>query len=329
MGSQAARQGSDIAVIGAGIIGLTTALRLSTAGNAVHVYSDLPIDRTASNSAGAIWGPFLSTVDSRGKAWGEETLQVLRRHAMRSDSGVSLVAGIGAEPATPSPGQDVWWVSLFTGAQPEHIPEATSYRAAWRYEVPIVDMPKYLVHLAERFTHQGGQLTERRVTDLSELVHEFDHVIVCAGLGSATLAQDDLLQASRGQLVVVQNPGITEFFCERGDGPDLTYILPQGRQLVLGGTAEWDNDSLEVDSATTESIVNRCAQVDARIAAARILGTRVGLRPCRSNIVCDHETGLAARHVIRNYGHGGSGLSLSWGCASEVVKLLRRCRGEL
>ncbi len=49
---------------------------------------------------------------------------------------------------------------------------------------------------------------------------------------------------------------------------------------------------------------------------------RVGLRPARTNGVrLDHQPGT---RIVHNVGHGGSGVTLSWGCAKETVNLLHR-----
>jgi D-amino-acid oxidase len=53
---------------------------------------------------------------------------------------------------------------------------------------------------------------------------------------------------------------------------------------------------------------------------------RVGLRPVRrQNIRLEREPGT---RIVHNYGHGGSGLTLSWGCAAEVVDSVERLLAE-
>ncbi len=55
--------------------------------------------------------------------------------------------------------------------------------------------------------------------------------------------------------------------------------------------------------------------------AAEVLGHWVGLRPGREGIRLELEE-IGGRTVIHNVGHGGSGLTLAWGCAGDVVKLI-------
>jgi D-amino-acid oxidase len=309
-----------ITVIGAGIVGLTTAYRLGEAGFDVCIRTaQHPVSTTSAN-AGAIWGPFLSTRDRRVEAWSFTTLAVLREAAANPATGVVLCNGVGAQRSGEA---SRWWVDGFEESRPvENIPRG--YDRAWDYRVPIIDMPVYLSHLWLALAERGVEVRLEEVPTLDAVLDEASHVVVCAGMGSRALAADEQLIPSKGQLVVVDNPGLTTFFAERGDGPDLTYILPQGDQLVLGGTADWDFASSAGDDATSIAILARCAAIEPRLEGARIRGVRVGLRACRPSVRVEGETTASGHHIIYNYGHGGSGVSLSWGCAATVVDLAER-----
>lgn len=255
-------------------------------------------------------------------AWSYETLASLTELANDPKSGVVLATGVGAQH---SQYEDDWWVSKHINAVVvKELPQ--EYSRAWKFCVPIVDMPIYLQFLLKSFHELGGQLKYEHVDNLeSAALRSYDHIVVAAGLGSRDLADDPKLEPSRGQLVVVENPGVHQFFSERGDGPDLTYILPQGKQVVLGGTAECDSTSLEPDLNIAKSIIDRCSRVVPSLRTARILQHRVGLRPCREEVRLDH-TVVNGRHIVHNYGHGGSGVSLSWGCAKSALRLILTCR---
>jgi D-amino-acid oxidase len=61
-----------------------------------------------------------------------------------------------------------------------------------------------------------------------------------------------------------------------------------------------------------------CTAIDPRLRGAEILGHRVGLRPCRPEVRLESEP-LDGGVLWHNYGHGGAGISLSWGCAAEIA----------
>jgi D-amino-acid oxidase len=98
------------------------------------------------------------------------------------------------------------------------------------------------------------------------------------------------------------------------------YVIPRRNDCVFGGTNDLSGD-LAVDAATTERIIAKCSRV-LNIDKPNVLAERVGLRPFRkSGVRLERGRLRDTRTVIHNYGHGGSGFTLSWGCAREVIDL--------
>jgi D-amino-acid oxidase len=104
------------------------------------------------------------------------------------------------------------------------------------------------------------------------------------------------------------------------DDAPLMYAIPRRNDCVFGGTNDLSSD-LAVDAATTDRIIAECSRV-LNIDKPNVLAQRVGLRPFRkSGVRLERGCLRDARTVIHNYGHGGSGFTLSWGCAREVIDL--------
>ena len=108
-------------------------------------------------------------------------------------------------------------------------------------------------------------------------------------------------------------------------------MFPHQDRVVLGGTEIAGDWSLDPRPATAQRILADCAAIDPRLATARILEHRVGLRPVRPG--CGWRPrrrpagdAAAGRLVIHNYGHGGGGVTLSWGCAREAARLVESSR---
>ena len=98
------------------------------------------------------------------------------------------------------------------------------------------------------------------------------------------------------------------------------YVIPRANDCVFGGTNDV-SDNLEPDPATTKAIVAECSRV-LEIEKPRVIRERVGLRPFRkSGLRLEKGKLLDGRTMIHNYGHGGSGFTLSWGCAENVFKI--------
>jgi D-amino-acid oxidase len=266
-----------------------------------------------------MWGPYLVEPIDRVRVWSAHTLEVLRQLAGDPATGVRLTSGIEASRTPVDPPE--WGNQLdgFRMCQPEELPEG--FAAGWRFTAPLIEMPTYLDYLEHRFAAAGGTSELRRISSLSEATEAAPVVVNCTGIGARDLVPDPDLTPIRGQLVVVENPGITEFFSEdTGLSPDLLHYAPHGNTVILGGVAQPGEWNREPDLATAASILTRCAKVEPRLHTAEVLEHRVGLRPTRPYIRVDSEQVEGAR-VIHNYGHGGAGVTLSWGCAAGVAAL--------
>jgi D-amino-acid oxidase len=124
----------------------------------------------------------------------------------------------------------------------------------------------------------------------------------------------------RGQVVVVENPGISEFYIDHGlRGTDYIYAFPHGDVIVLGGTSEKGTFDLTPRPSVSERILRDCAAVYPALLGARVVAERVGLRPYRPEVRLESEPLGDGRVLWHNYGHGGAGVSLSWGCAREIA----------
>lgn len=311
----------DALVVGAGVSGLTTAICLAEAGLRVRIWAAEPPLQTTSVAAGAMWGPYLVEPVDRVRVWSDRTLEVLRTLATDPQTGVHLVSGTEAS-RTPVEAPD-WGNRLdgFRMCEPHELPHG--YVTGWRLTVPMLDMPRYLAYLQRRLAAAGGGIEIRRIASVDEATNAAPVVVNCTGMGARDLVPDLDLTPIRGQLVVVENPGITEFFSEdTGLSPDLLHFAPHGDTMILGGTAEPGNWSRTPDPATAAAIIERCADVEPRLRHTRVLDHRVGLRPTRTYVRVEAEH-LNGSHVIHNYGHGGAGVTLSWGCAAQATALHR------
>ncbi|WP_256962446.1 FAD-dependent oxidoreductase, partial [Streptomyces sp. NRRL B-24572] len=109
---------------------------------------------------------------------------------------------------------------------------------------------------------------------------------------------------------------------DTGLSPDLMCFYPHGDTVVLGGTAIDNEGDLAADDKAAAGILARCSEVEPRLAQARVLEHRIGARPTRSAVRVEAERWEVDTVVVHNYGHGGAGVTLSWGCAEEARKML-------
>jgi D-amino-acid oxidase len=306
-----------VTVVGAGVSGLTTAVRLAEAGHEVTVVArDRPL-ATTSAVAAAMWFPYRVLPYDRVLAWSRESYGTFAALAGQApEAGVRLRWGTELLRHPPS---EAWWAEAVPDlALTRDVPPG--YQAGWRFRAPVIDMPRYLPWLAARATAAGVTLVEGSVmvTDLTDLGPV---VVDCAGLGARDLVPDPTVTPVRGQVVLVDQVGVDEWVTEDLDEHTLTYVIPRQDDVVVGGTAdegEWD---LTPDPATAEAILARATTLVPALAGAPIRAHKVGLRPTRPAVRLEPEH-RGPQTVVHNYGHGGAGVTLSWPCADEVVSLL-------
>ena len=307
----------DVFVVGAGVIGLTTAVCLAETGRRVVVRAAEPPGRTTSAVAGAMLGLSGTGPDDPMTRWTELAATEFRRLATRPDTGVHtvrgrLVSNWGDEPPP--------WAAALPGYAACTADERAGFRVGFWAVLPFADMPVYLAYLADRLAAAGGVIEIGPVADLAAF-GPGTTVVNCTGVGARDLVPDPLVRAVKGQHVVVANPGLDEFFFEGGAADSWVGYFPHGDRVVLGGVAIEDDWDRRPDPDVTEQILARCGAVEPRLVGAPVLAVEVGLRPVRETVRLEAEERDGVR-CVHNYGHGGIGVALSWGCARDVVALL-------
>jgi D-amino-acid oxidase len=330
---------SRITVVGAGVIGLSCARDLADAGHEVTVVADHGPGDTVSALAGALWFPY--------RAEGADA--VLERSLRRFVELATLADSVGTDDPSADVDDftdDVPPVQMRTGVLRERLdppdrswvppvvevlgedavqPVAGGVRAT----LPMIMTSRYLAWLMDSCRMSGVAFQWRTVVSLDELAGTADAVVIAGGLrGGELLGGDDAVTPVRGQVMVFANgdgeddrPRLTEWAVDSDDPSELTYVFPREDEIVVGGTAEvgsWDETP---DQATAEAILARAEALVPGLKELPILGHGAGLRPARETVRIERVDGHALP-VIAAYGHGGAGVTLSWGTAERVVELV-------
>ena len=306
-----------VAIIGSGVSGLTCAILFAENGFETSIFAEQIGDETNSAAAAAIWYPYDVGSGAEIIPWALVSYHRFLELARQSETGVSITelrvfSRLG--PIVPPDWAQSFATRPLAGSE---IPEV--FVSGFSIDVPLIETGKYLEYLAAHLTNAGGSVSSAmRFAQLDEVDLSFDLLINCAGIGARELVPDPEMEPHRGQVAIVEKFDLP--YAVVCDDPPLMYAIPRSNDCVFGGTNEVSNDRA-VDPRTTTAIMSECERVLGR-SAPPLIRERVGLRPGRSSGVrVAAEKVRDGRPVIHNYGHGGSGFTLSWGCAQTVLEL--------
>ena len=309
-----------ITVIGCGVIGLSSGIRLLEAGFSVQIIAkDLP-PATTSDVAAAIWYPYRCYPEEKALHWGKQALETCYELSEVDHSGVSIVE---FTEYLPEPAADPWWknaVKQFRRLNPDNLPDI--YKDGYHFEVPFIDSSIHMPWLVERFKKLGGKIRKSVVQDFLVIDSEGGIIVNCTGIGAGKLANDKSLYPVKGQSVRIRGTNDGGYYLDQHGSLALSYVLPRSNDIVLGGTAVEHDSTTEPEEEITEQIIRKARQLDPSLWIDSIKHVAAGLRPARPEVRLEAEQ-IGGRLIIHNYGHGGAGYTLSWGCADEVVELIQ------
>jgi D-amino-acid oxidase len=309
-----------IAVIGAGISGMSTAYLLSKEGYDIELIAKEFSPNITSNKAAAFWFPYHIRNDERGIGWCRKSYEFYAEYANNKATGISFIKIVKA--VAPGIIHDENWMSFMPEnslrtMNADELPNG--YAEAYEAEVPLIETQIFLPWLQQQLVNNGVKIIQREITDLYTLQEQYDIVINCTALGARKLCDDENIIPIRGQVVLLE-PGYPDHIFLDNHLP--SYIVPRKDATIVGGTfEEHEYDAITINE-TLESVLQKAYSVDPKLKERKIIGNWAGLRPYREQIRLEREPDT---NIIHNYGHGGSGFTLAFGCADSVKELVAGC----
>lgn len=303
-------------VLGGGVSGLSTGIRLLEMGLEVRLVAERLSPETVSDTAAAWWYPFLVEPLIKTNRWSSESFVEFVR--LMEEEGLEFITMRAGREYLKGPCRPPGWsesINHFRILEKSEIIEGYSF--GWEIEAPVIEMSHYMPWLKSKFELLGGSIETRKISDFDEL--ESDLIVNCSGLGAREICHDEEVVPVRGQVVYIkQDPGFGRYD-QRPES--LIYTIPRRDVTVLGGTAQKGDWTMEIREEDEEDILKKCESLWPELDRANIVGRAVGLRPSRTEVRLEKEH-VGDKVVVHNYGHGGAGVTLSWGCADEVARLM-------
>lgn len=308
----------SVTVVGSGIVGLTSAIILQEAGFRVRIIAKNKFENTLSQKVGAVWFPFEINPKEKTNIWA--TLAYYRYQTdVKPGNGISFIWFLNAYN---SESNNDWVEQIPKGkvreAGIEEMPKGMEKGLI--AEVPLAEPPLYLPYLFETFLENGGTFEQASISNLKEMTMLDTHVINCTGLGAKEICKDEDLHPMRGQILRCEKTGVPSFADPTRKGA-LLYVINRGNDCVIGGTDYTNDWNKNPDPADTQKILSRL-QAAGISQKPEILEVVVGLRPVRSSVRFEFDPHYS--NIFHNYGHGGAGFTVAWGCAIELGELLKK-----
>lgn len=254
----------EVAVIGSGVMGLTSARLLQDAGWRVTIYTRNVARHTTSNVAAGEWGPFsmddpeVSTAAFKSQfEWAARIAHHAYTNLGGADYGVRwleeyrLVDTVDDEDAGKDVLADLYPHEALLGPGEHPFPTRYAYRGVTMQIDPAV----LLRRLIQDFQIAGGKFVIRDFSDRDDVLSVAETVIFnCTGLGAAKLFGDTELTPIKGQLVYLP-PDPAVDYMTFGGGEGMLYMFPRSDVLLLGGTYKLGDYSTNVEADETERIV--------------------------------------------------------------------------
>lgn len=308
----------NIAVAGAGISGMSTAFVLQKAGHQVTVYASAFSPDITSNRAAAFWFPYHIRNDKRGIDWCKTTYEFYTDFSKDPATGISMKQLIKVLRFGEAEEEPIW--KEFMPANSVRIMDKAELKPdisiGYDVNVPLIETQIFLPWLKQQLEKSNVRFIKQTINDLDELSGSYDIVINCTALGSRTLCKDDNIIPIRGQVCLLKpGPSIPIYL----DNEMPLYIVPRKDAIIVGGTFETGVEVAETEPQTIERILQNAYKVFPELAQQEVIGSWAGLRPYRADVRVEKERGT---NIIHNYGHGGSGFTLAFGCATSVLDMV-------
>ncbi|MFE6225401.1 FAD-dependent oxidoreductase [Streptomyces sp. NPDC057854] len=296
----------------------------------------------------------------RSKRWSVESYKEFRK--LSPQAGVHMVTsnfyfGVKIEDDWPehtkmreleklSEEEEIHGFRRMTQEDLKKVPASFGVKDGYQLQVPVVDTPIYTRWLREQLKQQsnvtvtyGKRITDRLVPQSAKIRKDWDvdAIVNCTGMGAAELAGACMVPL-RGALVRVpvsrwaSRPKTAYAISKTAHQQDMVFIVPRETHLILGGLVEPSEYDTHIgkDYQPVKDMFDRCKRFAPELLKdVELSDTDVdviaGLRPYRVENVCvEKEYGF---NIVHNFGHGGSGFSLSYGCAREAIGLLESMEG--
>ncbi len=308
-----------IAVAGAGISGMSSAWLLVNNGYDVTIFAKAFSPDITSNKAAAFWFPYHIRNDYRGITWCQTSYNAYKAFAEDAATGVCMRLLKKVIP-TGETEQEPIWVQFMPESSCRILPEEkleNGFSKIYEATVPLIETQIFLPWLQRQLEAKGVVFIQEEFSALDKLTAGFDAVVNCTALGARALCKDEEIMPVRGQVALLSPLNNNHAIYLDNETP--FYVVPRKDAVIIGGTYEENNWNEQTEPETINRLLKNAYAALPHLQNQQVIGSWAGLRPYRKEVRLEIEEGS---NIVHNYGHGGSGFTLSFGCAETVLALV-------
>ncbi|CAG5059088.1 unnamed protein product [Parnassius apollo] len=259
-----------IAVLGAGVNGITCALKIKDKypNFDVTIFSEKFTPDTTGDGSGGLWYPYLcgNTTQEQLTKWGGETYAFLHDLWYQGGKHISVMPMYELYRQKKELQRPLWADLVFgyrelDKTQLDYLSRMHSinYAAGRTFTTFIIQAPKLIEYLYIRYKRLKGKVVNAKLASLSDpILHNFQVVINCTGLSARDIVPDNRVFSIRGQIARVKAPWLNYTIVDEDSGH---YIIPNDAICVLGGTHQANDYRTEIDDSNTKFILDGCRQM--------------------------------------------------------------------
>ena len=234
------------------------------------------------------------------------------------------------EPDPPQWLQSILWPSEISECSVDFAER--HYDRVWKFQTIVIDMSRYMSWLGWWAQSLGVAISERHLQSVRGAFGEDTHAVVnCSGLGARRLVPDKTVRPVRGQLLFFEPVERSTSDRLVAVGVDEYCLIPRITDVGLGSLLHGESNRNETRarySHQSEQLLLAALDQLLRLSGAgdeqmEFSGRAAfGLRPIREDGCRLEAAQTGAGLIVHNYGHGGAGVTLAWGCADRVAEMI-------
>ena len=253
----------NVAVLGAGVMGMTAATLLLDLGLKVTIYSDRKPCATTSSKAGGQWA--VSVIEFQGKE--QELSEIIKTAYTTFKNSIGKGFGVSERPnytATRSHNLDIV-LQLAPGliAPPVPLPRMPfegHTQSGFAYRTLLIEPPVFIARVEADLKARGVAFVQKKFASRSDVLSSTENILInCTGLGAMTLWSDPKVVPIRGQLAMLPaQPNLRYLYGQNG------YLFPRADHVVIGGTFEVGVNDETPDKSVCQGLVDHIASLFGR-----------------------------------------------------------------